>query len=355
MNCTRVFKNSVKTLKERLFEYITPYEIYCNFIGYELEVGKFILSPIRTDKKPTFMLFIPEDKDEVFFKDFAWVGGDVFKFVKLYTIYNEGLTLNNMYEIVTHIDKKLGLGVFDPSFKNDNLNLIHKKLDKTFFTAKRTIKFKSREFTDIDLNYWGSYHITKETLDFFNVRSVKKFLNDNDEVIFTVNQRTLTFAYVIFNKIKIYRPEDRLEFKWRNTCPGYYLQGLEQIKKLETNNKKLIVTKSLKDVMVFYEFLKDEYDILAPHSETYNFTDREINWMRRKYDEVIIIFDYDLAGVSGANKLRKKDPELFKVTFVSTKRFKINGKLKVIDKDISDFAFERTEEDIRNKLIKIGL
>jgi hypothetical protein len=73
---------------------------------------------------------------------------------------------------------------------------------------------------------------------------------------------------VVFNKIKLYRPEAP-DFKWRNTCPGHYIQGLKQMNDRKSNNDTLIITKSLKDVMVFYEFIGDRYDVIAPHSETY--------------------------------------------------------------------------------------
>jgi hypothetical protein len=32
----------------------------------------------------------------------------------------------------------------------------------------------------------------------------------------------------------------------------------------KSNNDTLIITKSLKDVMVFYEFIGDRYDVIAP-------------------------------------------------------------------------------------------
>ena len=107
--------------------------------------------------------------------------------------------------------------------------------------------------------------------------------------------------------------------------------------------------------MVFYEFLKGKYDFLAPHSENYNFTKLEIKWMKKMYKKVIVIFDYDLAGVMGANKLRKQDKDLFEVNFISTERLYINGKLKVVDKDISDFAFMRTKQEVINKLKTLSL
>jgi hypothetical protein len=88
----------------------------------------------------------------------------------------------------------------------------------------------------------------------------------------TVSSRTLTFAYVVFNKIKLYRPEEAPDFKWRNTCPGHYIQGLKQMNDRKSNNDTLIITKSLKDVMVFYEFIGDRYDVSAAQRNLY-FTD----------------------------------------------------------------------------------
>jgi hypothetical protein len=109
----------------------------------------------------------------------------------------------------------------------------------------------------------------------------------------------------------------------------------------KSNNDTLIITKSLKDVMVFYEFIGDRYDVIAPHSETYFYRDLSKVFICHK--KIIIIYDFDLAGVTGANKLRKRYPDKFLVKFVSTKRMTINGKIKVIDKDISDFS-DRTKK-----------
>jgi hypothetical protein len=53
----------------------------------------------------------------------------------------------------------------------------------------------------------------------------------------------------------------------------HYIQGLKQMNDRKSNNDTLIITKSLKDVMVFYEFIGDRYDVIAPHSETYIYRD----------------------------------------------------------------------------------
>jgi hypothetical protein len=352
MNLTDAFLKSRRTLSQKLFEHVSSYDIYCHFIGYDLKVGDTILSPIRTDNRPTFILFIPDDKDDVFFKDFAWVGGNVFKFVKLYALYQESMHLRTRGDIIRYIDRSMGIGLFGSTTKKE---IVRRHLDTSFYQSKRIIRFKSREFTDRDLWYWKQYHLTIAILLLYNVRSVRLLLNELDEIIYTISQRTLTFAYVIYNKVKLYRPEDKAEFKWRNTCPGHYIQGLEQLKKLKSGNRKLIITKSLKDVMVFHRFLGDKYDVIAPHSETYIFKDAFLTQLYKKYDEIIIIFDYDLAGVVGANRLRKRNPSKFKVAFVSTTRIRVNGTIKLMDKDISDYVVDREEEEIMKHLKSMGL
>ena len=352
LNLTNVFLGSKKSLSERLFEYVSAYDIFCYFIEDEVEVGKVMLSPIRNDSRPTFILFIPDDADTVLFKDFAWVGGNIFKFVKLYAAYREGLTLATFLDVIMYIDTRMGIGLFNSTAKKPQ---IKRELDTKFFASKRVINFKSRDLTDRDLDYWEQYHISEDTLKTYNVKSVHKMLNENSEVTYTVSKRALTFAFVIYNKVKLYRPEESPEFKWRNTCPGHYIQGLEQVMKIKSGNRRLIITKSLKDIMTFYTFLGSSYDIIAPHSETYIFTEKLLAFLYARYDEIFIIFDFDLAGVTGANRLRKMHPDKFKVRFVSTMRIRTNGKIKTVDKDISDYSVDRSREEIRQHLDSMGL
>ena len=352
MNLTDVFLASKRSLTDKLFECVSSYDIFCSFIGEDIKVGEVILSPIRKDSRPTFILFVPEDKDEVYFKDFAWQGGSVFKFVKLFALYQENINLKEFVDVIHYIDRHMGIGLFEST----KVKPVQRRvLDTAFYASKRVIKFKSRDFTERDLAYWKSFHITEETLRFFCVKSVHKLLNENNEVVWTVSSRTLTFAYVVYNKIKLYRPEEAPDFKWRNTCPGHYIQGLKQMNDRKSSCDTLIITKSLKDVMVFYEFLGDRYDVIAPHSETYIFTDTFLKSILTKYKRIIVIFDFDLAGVCGANRLRKRNPSKIEVKFVSTSRMTINGKIKVLDKDISDFSVGRTKKEIGERLKLIGL
>jgi hypothetical protein len=105
-----------------------------------------ILSPIRKDNHPTFILFVPEDKDEVYFKDFAWQGGNVF-FVKLFALYQESINLKEFTDVVHYIDQRMGIGLFG----NTKVKPIQKSTGQSVLCPKRIIKFKAREFTERDL------------------------------------------------------------------------------------------------------------------------------------------------------------------------------------------------------------
>jgi hypothetical protein len=93
-----------------------------------------------------------------------------------------------------HYTNQLGIGLFG----NTKVKPIKKSTGQSVLCLKRIIKFKAREFTE---RLEGCYHISEKTLNFFCVKSVHKILNENS-VVWTVSSRTLTFAYVVFNKIK---------------------------------------------------------------------------------------------------------------------------------------------------------
>jgi len=62
-----------------------------------------------------------------------------------------------------------------------------------------------------------------------------------------------------------------------------------------------------------------------------------------------------ISTLAGANKLRKRNREKIRVLFVSCKRVMLNGKLRLIDKDISDYAEGRTREEVIEKLKQMKL
>lgn len=336
-----------QTILDKLFLAIDDYEIYASLIGCEPELSECISSPIRgVDDDPSFTLFLPtriqtDRPDEIWFKDLAdGRFGNVIRFVKYFAMHHYDLELNTNYEVVQFLDTQLELGILNGTGEKR----VAIKRDYSAHKVAKNIFYKSRKFTRRDLNYWADLDIDKEDLEKFNVRSVQYLLQEDGEIRKEFRRSELAFIYCIWDKLKLYQPNAPRAWKFRNTCPGddyRYYQGFKQREGHDT----LIITKSMKDVIVFWKyfnvFLKKKVDVIAPHAESINLPEAFIEAVKEKYKRVIVVSDFDHAGVKFANKCKRQGLE---IRFVSTKRTLISGKYKVLDKDISDFRMNHDKE-----------
>jgi hypothetical protein len=69
----------------------------------------------------------------------------------------------------------------------------------------------------------------------------------------------------------------------------------------------------------------------------------------------LIIYDFDLAELQVRTNLEEVPRQVFWLSLSLSKRMTINGKIKVIDKDISDFSVDRTKKRDWRRLKLIGL
>ena len=292
--------------------------------------GILFLSPFRHDEKPTVSLFTAKKTKDILFTDFALgMTGDVLKFVKMYAKHN-GIYLESLFDTVSFIDMQMELNLFTSSpvkIKVENRQLPERQ--------KVPLLFSSRPFTSRDIKYWNQFNITKELLNEHDIRSVQYMLNENNEVTYEFAKNKLAYALVINDKVKIYCPES-VDFKWRSNVPGNqweYYQGINNLKYKNT----LLITKSYKDLLTFKALSNGlEFDVIAPQSETVTLIPEFVEYIKKRYNRIIVVMDYDAAGVRAANKLKKMYG--FESKFVSTERININGKLKCLCKDISDFT-----------------
>ena len=126
-----------------------------------------------------------------------------------------------------------------------------------------------------------------------------------------------------------------------------YYQGYQQ---LTGEPDTLIITKSMKDLMVFWKFynkvLGIPVDVIAPHAESINLSPTFVGKVKKLYKRIICVSDFDLAGVKFARQCRDHG---FEYKFVSTSRGWVEDQYKVIDKDLSDFLTNHG----RGKTIKL--
>ena len=153
-----------------------------------------------------------------------------------------------------------------------------------------------REWSKEDSDYWTKYFIDSKTLEYFNVAPVKHAWI-NGSIWYLNNTYEPCYAYWFPDGLKLYRPLNKYGNKWRNSSS--LAQGWTQA--MESDSDTLIITKSLKDVIVLYRL---GFTSIAPQSEGKLLDEDWMDILRDKFDKIYVLFDSDLAGVAGAKKYR---------------------------------------------------
>lgn len=340
MNLLEKLTTDYRTL---LHNNVSDYEIFQHFIGNDFTVSRPSNCPYRSDLTPSLTVFHPtrvhmERPDGLLFKDMATGDtGDVIKFIKKVARYQYGYELKSPRDITSFINREMNLHLFSDDFQGRekvSYNAVHKE---------KEIKIVSRPFTIYDRKYWSRINVFEDLLLKYDVKSVRHLLDPEDHSILRSFRSTqLVYAYMIWDRIKLYQPLADKEYKFRGTCPAddiRYYQGYKQLEGHDT----LIFTKSMKDILAIKSYGLP-VDAIAPHSETATVSDEVIEILSNSYKRIIILYDFDLAGVRFVNNIRKRAD--WDITWTDTKRVMINGKLRTINKDFTDYVV--------NKGIKAG-
>ena len=354
---------SLSTLKQSYYEAhderlkllndVNDYTIYTHFIGREIKCGEFINSPIRYDETPSFNIYYPRHQKwdgQMLFKDYSGPSGNVFQFVHHWAKYNENISLNTNKEIVMYIKEKLSLETELKPY----IVASPEKLDAKVYNISILPRFSSKH-----IEYLSELGIDPDfARDIYKVYPCEYLMNEYSQVIHDF-RGTVTFAYVIFDKFKLYQPNVENFIKFFNHCPSDYIQGYEQCR-MDVKDV-LIITKSMKDILVIQSHTDRWYDIISPHGEGYNIPEHWINWYLQ-YDRIVIMYDPDEAGIKGANRLRKaiKRNSLYRgqqvdVRFIwNAPRILKKGKYIVPIKDTADYRYlyggERTRKQLKTLL-----
>jgi hypothetical protein len=306
---------------------------YCrNFDGTD----KPFLSELYNDKNPDCRIFKNSYDNKLLYKDFG-DGGKVYDIVQ-YVMVKYGCTFRECIDIIANdFNIRKSRIIVNRAIKVSSV-------DELLVMAPKTkIDIVSQPFTIADYNYWNQYHIPLELLDEYNVFSAKYIhLYKGDRVI--------TFAYAKSNPIyayrfvdeetreynyKVYRPlEPDKRYKWMFSGKAVDIEGYDQ---LRLSGDLLILTKSLKDCMV-YRLLG--YDAISLQGETNKLSNDIVNKIRRRFDRILVNYDNDEEGVRGSIRLREEHG--FKYFFVDE------------TKDVSDYVkkygLENTKRMIEGKI-----
>lgn len=314
--------------KELIYNKVREEEILEYYLGIPVKKGLF-KSPLRNDNSPT-CAFYRARNGRIIFKDFSGAfSGDAISVVmeKFQCSYMKALQIiANDFGIV----------------KNENLKVNKPKMEYSgsILEENKTsiIQVEIRDFQDYELAWWKTYGITEKTLKHFRVFSCKNiWLNGTLFHLETSKQKI--FGYFGGTKDgvenwKIYFPGKK-KYKFISNWKATKIQGAAQLPK--EGGEYLVITKSLKDCMTLYEF---GITAIAPNSENLFVTPAQYEKLKTKFKNILIVYDNDLAGIHGLNKIRKEFPGT-KVAFIPR---------KYEAKDISDFYKKYGREETQ-KLI----
>jgi len=267
--------------KDDILKVVSQEEIYSFYTGEEITSGVKINSPLRNDNVPSFAFYYHKSEDNaLMFYDFATKeSGDCIVFVrKLF-----GLDYRDTLFKITY-DFKLSV----VEITEERKKTIRSK--KIVEKVQVKIGVKSRKWKLRDAKFWGSFGITKNTLDFYNVKPIEYvFFNGDSSKV-----DKLTYAYLEFKdeevSYKIYQPFNE-RYKWMNNANYSVHQGYSQ---LPSNGELLIITKSLKDVMS----IKDVIGLpsVGLQSESVMMKQSVMDEYKERFIKVVCLFDNDKAG-----------------------------------------------------------
>lgn len=172
----------------------------------------------------------------------------------------------------------------------ENVPVIRKTVEKRVVTKrKKIIQIKRREWTLGDKDYWSQFKITRKDLKQYCVSPISVLWIDGD-IKYVHTACDPAYAYYFGDgNYKIYFP---LRREYRFLSNGPHVQGLNQLPK---TTQHLIITKSLKDIIVLN---KMGFNSIAPPAEG-ALIDSEVIELTKNYDRTIL-FDNDTPGIKWA-------------------------------------------------------
>ena len=314
--------------EEEILKRTTEYDIYLTYMPTKFEVGRILSSPFRQDSHPSFGIFKATTTGALLFKDQATEHvGNCFKFVSILFDLTYKKALKKIWDeiILGGIISTKGVEIRD-YYKNK----------KTIVSVKR------KNFTKTDDDYWGQYHLDRDILKYYNVFPIQKFWVNEFIGKFVYTEEKPMYAYKIFNSFKVYRPNSELKKdKWRSGCGQHDIQGWDQ---LPESGDLLVITKSLKDIMVLSLF---GIPSIAPHGENTLVPSKVIEEARKRFKTLIMLYDYDDGGLTGVKKMQNEYNIPY--TFIPKHYLEIYG-VKDISDHIKEFGKDATEKLIKELL-----
>lgn len=298
--------------KELIESKISQETLISNYYGVPIKKGLFCAKH-RADSHPTCCYY--KRNGRIYIKDFGsdYYGDWIYVVKQKFNCnYYDALAIAaNDFDIqkIPHLNKN--------KVKISNESLSENK--------QSIIRVEIRDFQQYELDWWNKFGISLQTLKKFRVFSCKNIWINNHIIHLETNNQ-LVFGYYGgikdgIEQWKLYWPNNK-KYKWLSNRDSSQLQGARMLPK--SGGDLIIIQKSLKDVMLLYEF---GIPSVAPNSENTFLSDEQLMKLKSKFKRIIVWYDNDAPGKAYLEKIKKEHPELD--YFYIPEDFK--------EKDFSDF------------------
>lgn len=192
---------------------------------------------------------------------------------------------------------------------------------------------KPRSWNTQDQYFWTQFNIGTKLLTEHNVIPLESYCMIKDDKELCIRGNYLYGYYKADSSLyKIYQPKT-LDKKFIKVSD--YVQGSEQLKEYPF----LVITSSLKDIMAL-KSLKLSVDYIAPDSENSLIKKEQMNEYLKKYKKVVLLFDYDQAGIKAMERYQEIYPT-------------IQTAILPMSKDVSDSIRDYSAKEVRDRLVPI--
>lgn len=287
-----------------------------DILAYYFHIYKLpalINSPLRTDKNPSFSIYLT-GSNTVRCWDFGLKKGyGIFDLMMEYFHTDFNSILDKVWNDMCHIQTNIPVR------------------RRVVYNHSKNVKFEvcTRPFRDYDLEFWKEFGITQQWLRFGRIFAISDIIKICDNSKTNIPADKYAYVYVEFKdnvqSLKIYQPFNK-RYKWLSDGNSSVWSLWSQ---LPEKGDKLIITSSLKDALCLWSNLhipscsmQSEITIPKPHI---------IKQLKNRFNKIYILFDndyekienigqahalelaqqYDLINVCIDSKWKVKDPSDF--------------------------------------------
>ena len=292
-----------------------------------------INSPLRQDRNASVSIFSP-DGVKVFYKDFGTgEHGSIFDLLGRMWNRTFSETITKIWDDIDRV-------------KHNRINL-NRTRRGVIHKSNSILEVRTRQWFDYDMEYWNSYGISRERLEFGDVYPISHILITRDNITKIIPAEKLAYVYVERKdgkvSLKVYQPKSqRLKWLSKHDSSVWDLWS-----RLPDRGDTLFITSSRKDALCLWE--NTGIPSVSLQGEGYVPKEKVINQLKQRFGRVIIFFDndydkdenhghiyasrlsgmFDLDMVEIPSEYKSKDPsDLFKNHGAETFRRVIKGLVK---------------------------